>query len=383
MPNISLLTLGFIILMNGLIAVAKASSLKENLASLSGLPLLNAYASKHGTVKIRSDYYGYYAIVDFQYRYTDDSDSDYIPSTSTSGDMMLGLYTSQTWLSNSCLGFSYYYCSVNSCSQYTSNTLNENLPYFAASGYRATANAYLDYNGWYLGQYAAITTSCSSSGNSWYGQGRTGILGMGVANGAYSNFRSLEKFSIYIDPTAGTGIAGELTFSVDQDKIAYPGSSGFTLTADTNWHVALGYNAFFYFYGQYSRTFSLNNYNMIFDLASPTIGLPLSIYTNFVSYFATAAGVTCSSSSLSYPTCYYSGYISNLPTIQLYTHSQYIDIPPQVYIQSGFSYSNDTYVSSVNLNIRALATNLSYYWTPIIDLHQLRVLLCYCCWSHL
>jgi hypothetical protein len=361
MRNVIPLTLGlFIILMSGLTTMSKASSVKEKPASLSGLPLLNAYASKHGTVKLRKDYNnGYYAIVDFQYLYSEDSDSEYVSTSSSTGAMMLGLYTSQTWLSNGCLGFSYYWCSINSCTQYTYNTLSENLPYFSASGYRAIANAYLDYSDWYLYQNAAITASCTSNSNGWYGQGRTGILGMGVASNGYYNFRSQRKFSIYIDPKVTYGVAGELTFNVDQDKIANPSSSGYTFTADTNWHVSMGYYSYIYFYGQSSNTLSMNNFNLIFDLSSPTIGLPYSIYTTFVSYFGKAAGVTCTS-SLSNPICYYYGSINNLPTIQLYANSQYIAIPPQVYLQNGFSYDNDAYLSQVTLNIRALANNLTY-----------------------
>lgn len=309
--------------------------------------------TKEGQIDLQKDSMGFYVSVDFQENPSDASDSDaYDPSI---GIMSLALYTSHTILSNSCLQFNQYPCDSYGCSPYPSWPSDINLPYFIADGYLVNAQVYLDYNNWILNNYAILANSCPSNTSYPYGSSRYGVLGLGF-NSSRTNFINSSVFSINLDRS---GVSGTLLFASNSD-ITSSSKNVATFTADSNWHISAK-----------EMTIKVGDLELslttriIFDLDADAIGLPLSIYQEFLTNFQDAnPDVPCNNANYK-PTCSYNGRIGDLKNIKMTIQGQKIELPPTLYIedQTDADVSID---SSFTLNFKALDSSLTdeSYVTP-------------------
>lgn len=192
-------------------------------------PLLNAYAANTGRVTLHRANSGYKVQVDVNYEnyYSDDSDSDYSPSTI---DMTVALYTNETVFTAGCLYFEYFYCDKysGSCVDYQNVTSSITLPFFEGSGYPVNVKTYLDYHSWTVTLNSTIVTSCDSN-YTLYGDGTQGIIGLGLSdNPGVVNSKIL---SIYLNPNGKDGL---LMFS---NNTNYANNLATIVPADSNWHV--------------------------------------------------------------------------------------------------------------------------------------------------
>jgi hypothetical protein len=190
--------------------------------------ILNAFAVKSGTVTLHRDDFGFYASVDIASHVSDASDD--IPSPDTV-KMQIGLHTSKSLLVNNCLGFSNYTCGPQICDPFPEAHVNTTYLHFTAQGYEAVLLMYLDYNHWYLQNYALLTTTCESNASHTFGKSRSGIVGLGVASGSNLNYVSASTFSISIDTKLWTG---QLVFRNNNDKI-YVNGTRHNITCDQDW----------------------------------------------------------------------------------------------------------------------------------------------------
>jgi len=331
------------------------TTLRSNQTSPNSTKTPRLNVTNSGNIPLYKDSQGFYAGVDLA---KDDSSWPYYGPNTVS--MLLGLYTSQTLLVTSCMSFTQYDCQKYQCTQYGWMNKTVQYPYFIASGFSATAEAYLDYSHWSLGDYALIAATCSSGGMAVYGYGMSGILGLGLntGNGLINYNVGNPVFSLYLKPVNNQ--AGYLMFQKD---LRYASSSSpiATLKTDKNWRST------FNGYIQVGVTsVSLYNVSLIFDLYADTIGFPSTVYNSVLQYLG-YAGAYCSGNYRA--SCSYGSYMSRLPTLAIqlnYPNSGNIYLPPEVYVYNYSSYANSTYVSSFTLNLRALGSNLptTSYVTP-------------------
>lgn len=305
------------------------------------------YVTKSGSVTINKDTNGYYVNADLSYNYNDASDSEGYDSDIA--QMMLALYTSQTMFSSYCLDFNYYYCSSYGCSEYTWESTTASYPSFdVLTAYPASANLYLDYGNWELNSNAIIASSCSNDIYYNYGTNRSGILALGV-NNTLNNFINTSMFSISL---ARDGSSGTLQFYSNEDVVSSSAYTGQLYTtedwqvAPTSVYITLGSN------------FISTTAGLIFDINSPGIGLPQFVFDDIIEDIETTADISCTSDTYS-PICYYSGDISDLPTITLNIQGVDIAIPPTVYVQDATD--DDTYVDQMTLNFRLVDSGESGY----------------------
>ncbi len=337
------------------LADTNQTALRSNQTSSNNTKVPRLNVTNSGNVPLYKDSIGFYAGVDLA---KDDSSWPYYGPNTVS--MLLGLYTSQTLLVTSCMTFTEYNCQKYQCTQY--GWMNETVqyPYFIASGFAATAQAYFDYSHWSLNDYALIASTCSSGGLVTYGSGMSGILGLGLntGNGLINYNVGNPVFSLYLKPVNNQ--AGYLMFQKD---LRYASSSSpiATIKTDKNW------KSLFNGYIQVGVTsVSLFNVSLIFDLYADTTGLPSAVYDSVLKYLG-YAGAYCSGNYK--PTCSYGSYMSRLPTLTIQLNSPNsgnIYLPPSVYVSDYSSYSNSSTVSSFTLNLRALGSNLptTSYVTP-------------------
>lgn len=263
--------------------------------------------------------------------------------TDDNSHMMLALYTSLTLLAGNCLSFTPIFTDEDENSL-VNEISNLNYPYFTVkSGFNSPFQfgLFSTYSNYDLD--AMIATSCSQQGPSSYGSDSFGLLGMGINNNALSNNQTPVIFSIYLNAPTGDG---QLLFTTDfSHTVSHTPVS--TLIADVNWHVlgvsSLKIGAFSY---------HTSSTNLIFDVNSYLIGLPLTIYKTVISALQSISSVSCPADTYSSPACTYSGHIVNLPDIVLGVGTEKILIPPAVYAVSGSA-------NTITFNFRALSSNMS------------------------
>ena len=265
-------------------------------------------------------------------------------------NMMLALYSSITLLAENCLSFSPILASEDQNSL-VNDIFNLDYPYFTVkSGFSSPFQIDLSSNYPNDQEDAIVATSCSQQGPSAYGSESFGLLGMGIDNNALNNNSTLALFSIYLD---GPEQNGKLFFTTDfsNTQSHTPVS---TLTADADWHV----------FGVSSLkigpvSYHTSSTNLIFDINSNMIGLPLKIFETVISSLESVSSVTCPANTYSNPTCTYPGHIVNLPNIVIGVEAEQIVIPPVVYATSGTA-------NTVSFNLRGLNSNMSdiNYITP-------------------
>lgn len=331
-----------------LLLLCATHSLSHSLSSFtkshifSNLPILNAYATKKGNVPIYKDNNGFYVQVDLSDDFYEASDSTLGPWTV---EMMLGLYTSHTLLAQDCLDFQSYNCSSDtSCVVGDSQPADYDFPSFSTAAYLAWLNMFLDYNNWDFKDLSLIATSCKSNVTLPYGSSRSGIVGLGIADGAATNFDSFEVFSIHIDEDMLEGI---LMFGTDLDSYAASSSATATLLTDENWTTsALGKI-------QIGDTELALNATILLDINEDTVGFPLALYQQIISSLNTVMDFECSSDT-AYPTCPYTGSVSGLPDIVLNLDGQSIPIPGSAYAKGA---TGDG--TGVILNMRGYSSSLN------------------------
>jgi len=215
-------------------------------------------------------------------------------------------------------------------------------PYFSADGGYAGADLYLEYINWDLKADAFLAESCNSH-YEYYGQFRSGIIGMGTEGNAWNNFYFFPKFGIYLNKDLS---GGKLMFT--QDTSYYNSSFPVTsMIADRNWKVKLngyikvGYNTVS-FIGK-----------LVFDMHADAIGLPYATSSTILSYLKSYSSVDCKWDTSYQPMCDYNGYISNLPDIVIVNGTNQISIPPEVYVVDGY---RKDYVSMITLNFKVIGS---------------------------
>ena len=310
-----------------------------SLSSVFGLEKTNStklQGSTTGRVTIYKDSYGFYVGGDFSYDY---SANDRLGPYSYK--MMLGLYTSNTLLSTRCINFDYYDCRYWDCNK-RFQQYSVDYPYFSAIGRYAGADLYLDYAYWDLKADAFLAESCNSN-YEYYGQFRSGILGMGTEGDAWNNFVYYPKFGIYLNKDLSGG-----KFLFAQDTSYYNSSFAVTtMYADKNWKVKLnGYIKVGYNNVPFTG-------KLIFDMHADAIGLPYATNTAILSYLETYSYVYCRWDTSYQPMCDYNGYISDLPDIVIVNGTNQIPIPPQVYVVDGY---RKDYVSMITLNFKVIGS---------------------------
>lgn len=340
--------------------LTKASLFPNSLFDLAERPLLNAYATQSGTVPLVRDELGFYASVDLA-SYSSDA-SDTTPNPGGTVNAMLALYSPTSSLITNCLNFSGYSCYQPRCSAFNGSNATTDYLYFTAQGYEAAALLYLDYNNWFLENYAMIITSCDTNANtSLYANTREAIVGLGVSAESKPNFMNNPSFSVFIAKNLSNG---DLIFSLDETKIQEH-TNGTSITCDENWRISTSTKS----YLKIRKHNITLNASIIFDITMDSIGLPQYLYNQVLGLFNETDNITCSDSIL-LPSCDYNGNITDLPNITIFIQkNQTIVIPPAIYVQNALNQTSN--VSSITLNFRALSPNLSNdnYVTPKYDNH--------------
>jgi len=300
--------------------------------------------SKSGNVPIYKDDTGFYVAVDLQYDSSRASEPDFGPDTVP---MILGLYTAQTLLVDSCLSFTSYNCEKYHCNPNPQDLYNLNYLYFTAFSYWADTNLYLDYENWGYQSASIIATSCVASTTDTFGQGRSGVLSLGTAHTGKGNFNaSSPVFSILINNDSKSG---ELLFKKDLSYAVYDTPQA-VLKADSNWNAAV--------YGSLQvgdQSINVNLY-LIFDLATDAIGLPLKLYNQVITSLGVYGVTDCDAGSTYLPTCKFAGAktAENLPNITIVTETTRLVIPDSIYVLS-----RDEQEGTVRLNLKALSNDLT------------------------
>lgn len=271
--------------------------------------------------------------------------------------MQLGLYTSQTFYSDSCLDFYGYYCyEYSTCIQNYSNPFSVDYVQFSVTGHIIQAPMYLDYTYWENKNQIGFATSCSTFTTMPFAPARYGLLALGL-NGTENNFLASKVFSLNLNVSS---LKGSLVFG----SASAPPSSYIqvaTISTNSNWQIPNTVASL----GVGETEFAVST-TVIFDLNSNMIGLPTAVYNSLLKSFQKNTSTLCSASS-SGPICPYSGYTANLPNITLTIQNQAIPIPPQIYLNgfTGYNPNNNNYYS-LQLNIRELNSSMvnESYVTP-------------------
>lgn len=362
MKSLLLLTIHFLIfiLLSTYPTLTAALDLFNPLSDPPRPTIISTFATRSGSVPLHRDEFGFYALVDIASHRTDASDD--IPSPDTI-PVQLGLHTSKSLLAGGCLGFSNYTCGPQICNSFPWTDSNFTFLQFSAQGYEASLLLYLDYNNWYLQNYALITNSCVTNAGSTFGSKRYGIIGLGVAADSAYNFIGTRTFSITIDPHLWKG---QLAFRDNNNKIWINGTKH-NVTCDQNWLMNANETDKIIIKNSSISTVLARG---IFDLDSDTMGFPQTLYPKLIALFENETSTKCTDDLIK-PNCTYIGNISMLPNVTLQLEGNKINIPPKIYVRNGSNIT--TNVTSVVLNFKAIGTNLTgdnyiskYYENAII-----------------
>ena len=300
--------------------------------------LINAYASSTGEVSIVKDLEGYYVYTDLAY-----STSPWLVGPDTV-KMSLGLSNSHVLLIDYCLNFQPYNCDKYHCTKDSGSPQTVNYPYFISSVIQASASVYLDYAYWELQEKALLATACSTFRTDSIGTSRSGIIGLGTDGSSRNNFLKNNLFSILWSSDLRNGT---LRFDVDDTYTYYTEGN---LTSSANWIVPIqGYIQM----SPYDQDFTGS---LAFDINADALGFPLQLFQYIVQVIVKTQWlhpITCTNDTFQ-PTCNYTGYVKNLPTIDLGTgqNSIHITFPPEIYVLN--AKNADDYVYSITLNLKAL-----------------------------
>lgn len=334
------------------------ASRQPNDLSLKSLPplqrrFLDTYVTKNGNLTLQKDSTGFYVEVDLADHPSDASDSFVYDPWKT--NMTVGLYTSQTLLSISCLNYTPYDCSNYVCYNYTW-PISLDFPYLSMQGNLVETQMYLDYSNWHLLYYANVANYCYSQREASYGTYRSGIVGLAWNYTQGNYYSSSAIISIYLNQNT-TG--GTLLFGIDSN-IRAKSSYIATLSADDEFHV----NATTFFLSVGSNTINFNA-KLIFDLDSDAIGLPLTTYNYLIQDLNSLYNTRCKNSTYK-PICYYSGNLTDLPTINLELQNSLLPLPPQIYVENFNAQGTGSYFV---LNFKGLSSSLydQSYVTPAFE----------------
>ena len=264
--------------------------------------------------------------------------------------MLLGLYTSATLLVTNCQKFLSYQCEDYPCINFPDNKTAQHFPYFDAQGHFIKPAVYLDNLNWNLETKTIIAQNCIHSYDDNYGSGTYGIVGMGVTDSSWANYRGqVPLFSIYLDQE---GNDGQLLFRRDLNKAAEKNLTT-SVIADNNWRISNVSGI------QVESHVVPMNLNLMFDLNSDVIGLPLEQYQNVLDILnKNEFGMQCSTGESKYkPTCNYQGQLNKLPDINIEIGEQIIIIPPEIYLENALEDKNSEDYT-LTLNLRAVDSSL-------------------------
>ena len=257
--------------------------------------------------------------------------------------MLLSLYSSGTFLVDKCLAFTHYECSEFSCSSPDPATSPINLPYLSANVASANAKVLIDQKYWSTNS-ALLVRDCTSQTTENFGSGAYGILGMGVDGTHKTNFMNSSLFSIYLEADLSKG---ELLFGFDSSK-AQKTAPNLTLSADNNWFIS-GVNQLALGSAKINITA-----NLLFDVNSKAIGLPLEIFNSLIASINGNKLMTCETDKTLMPTCQYSGEIQEIPNFIIVIDNQSLSLPAQYFVKS-----NEGEESSITLYFKAIASSLT------------------------
>ena len=288
---------------------------------------MNAYASPNGNVKLNKSYGTFLAKVGINFWPTTTDEAAMGPNTI---NMMVNIYHKDSILTKGCLDFTNY-DSVNpsiisSDKLYSSGSPVFNSLRFSCSHTFATADVFLDYS--YLKLSADIFVSnsdCDSSIMS-FGYGASGMIGLGFVP---ASFMLGNQFAIYLNPN---GVTGNILFPYPPDFQTYTSirsEFGTFAVADVSQWLISGIQ---FSIGSY--IFPLNNLQVMFDINTEGIALPLELYKELL--LALNMHVR-GCKLLSFPVCYLTLPIEQFPTFTLSSPtdpSQSIDIPYPLYTQT-------------------------------------------------
>jgi len=263
------------------------------------------------------------------------------------GIMMLGLYTSQTTLVvEECEKFVEYDCSLYKCTEVPDQTTTITYPDFkVVNGTLANTEVFIDKNYWYLNTTVIFARDCEPYKNAVVGNGVHGVLGMGVKGNSLKNFATTltfdsimggsetyhhEKppvFSFFLNQG---GTSGDLIFANDAENKATSTDPVAVFPATRDWVVE---NVNSVQIGT-EKNISIST-NLIFDINSDAIGLPLEVYKEVLDAIDDAMldDFSCDESVTYHPECKYKGDLSALPSIFINVGNQSLEIPGTVYAE--------------------------------------------------
>jgi len=278
------------------------------------------------------------------------------PTTNDTVRMILSLSNNNVLLIDNCADFQPYNCKYYHCIPYPGTNTTVRYQSFNATTIPVSATVELNNQYWQLQEKALLATSCEINTSQYLGAGRYGVLGLGTQGSSKNNFLKDKIFSIWLNSTAKSGV---LKFGFDQK---YANGTVGNITANDNWIVPVkGYIQI----TPYDQDF---NGFIAFDLYGDALGFPLKLYKYIVDTIVATQWlnpITCDNDTFQ-PSCNYTGYIKDLPTISIATGQNHVhfNVPPEIYVKN--AKSRDDYVYSITLNIKALDNSLpdESYVTP-------------------
>lgn len=344
----------------------QAQAQDYSLSFLSNSPMetstIPTSAGRSGVVDIQKDSQGFYVEADLEY-YPFGPRSIRPPPPPEAVKMMVSLSNSETLATKNCLNFSDFdYLKYNW--EYLMSDTVVSYPNFNASSMAGFAYIFMDRKYWAItNSKVYLSKSCQSGDNtSLIGSDRYGVLGFGYSSWAKNNFWQSKNFSVYVKPDLS---AGKLILNNDTNNYTKALEPAYKLSANSDWNLfnvsgSVGVK-------NYSAAF--NNSNVIFDINSDAIGLPLNLFQSFLGHFAQIPNISCSS-ALYKPDCNTTGSSQDLPDITLSVNNTQIKIPSKIYASPNNS-------SNFKLNLKATSPSLSgpSYVTPafkdsiILDAH--------------
>jgi len=277
--------------------------------------------------------------------------------------MLFTPHKSTTLLASNCLNFEPFDCVKYQCQKYQDERTQFAFFYFRSYGYSVETDIFLGDHDWNLKTKTIFSLNCSQ-GIQTYGNGTSGIIGLGLKNKARNNYKTPNPiFSVSYESDA----LGWLSFNknLSQAKSENPILS---FSADDNWQILGGQGI-----AVDNRVVNKNVFSAILDPNTNTLGLPQDIFNDTIAYFnnkRSLAMICPISTEKDYykPVCRYQGVIEALPNMQLIIQGKKLVISPWQYIEDAKNY--DRTKGSLTLNLRALKANAPSSDNYVIDLYD-------------
>ena len=268
-------------------------------------------------------------------------------------NMLVSLYTSQTFLTSDCGGFGGYFASnhIANVSNVTDNLIlaNNNI-----TGSLSSVNLWVDSNHWQQNDSAIYADRCpvfDSSHTTYNGSNLSGVIGFGYTNTTLANYgANIPTLSVYLNEDLR---GGKLFFGLNEARTARL-FSAVKFNTLSDWRVP-GVSSVTIGGASYSVRNS-SEYQMIFDLNTDVIGIPETIYNIVIQGFEDSSTLSCVRGSLSNPVCGFTGNLTDLPTIDIAVGDKILRIPPQAYVINASTY-NATTSGVIILALKALTPN--------------------------